>query len=196
MVEYPCRICSSSDNKTKKCPKRGLANSSSVKQPDDYSGSKIQEFMEKEKAICGKCPLCKDRHTYYKARTRETWPSDRMFKCEKFKNMNVKERAAALEKFSCCSMCTSWNHKKDLCKSIARCTQEINGNKCNKEHSFMVCGSGNAYCGAVRPALFSSSSSSSEESESDSSIESSSVASSVIFPDLHAETLLILRMCR
>ena len=95
--------------------------------------SKKKELLQEEKALCGKCPLCKDRHSYYKSREKEFWPSYRLFKCDKFKNMSIRERADTLEKFGCCSKCTSWNHKKDMCKSVARCVQMVNDKECNKQ---------------------------------------------------------------
>ena len=45
-----------------------------------------------EKDLCGKCPLCKDRYSYFKSREKEYWPSDRLFKCDKFKGMTIKEK--------------------------------------------------------------------------------------------------------
>ena len=202
-VDSSCKICDSSDHKTKKCPKKGFTASTNIKQTEVLTEAQNKEKMQKERALCGKCPLCKDRHTYFKTREREYWPSDRLFKCDKFRQMDVKERANMLEKFSCCSKCTSWNHKKDACVTRGKCSMMVNGTKCEKEHSSMVCGSGNAYCGAVRSAVFSSSSSSSSEesSVSDSSSDSSSTSSKASseeqgslfppFPDLNAETLLM-----
>ena len=195
-----CKICGSSEHRTKKCPKKGVSASANPQQVGNLSDSKKKEMMQKEKALCGKCPLCKDRHSYFKSREKEYWPSDRLFKCDKFKGLTIRERADTLEKFGCCSKCTSWNHKKDMCKSAFKCVQMVSGSPCNKEHSSMVCGSGNAYCGSVRPSLFSSSSCSEESSDSDSSSDSSSSPASISssdslcsenFPDLNAETLLM-----
>ena len=187
-LESKCKICGSSEHKTKRCPNKGASHASNVKFSDHDSEAKKKENMEKEKALCGKCPLCKDRHTFFRSKFKDYWPSDRMFRCEKFKNLSLKDRADTLEKYGCCSKCTSWNHKKDMCKTNTRCTQLVNGNKCNKEHSSLVCGSGNAYCGATKP---SSNSYFHQDSDSSSTSSSSVPMSEANFPDLGAETLLM-----
>ena len=84
---------------------------------------------------------------YTRMKDKEEWPSDRLFKCYVFKNMSVRDRAATLERLNSCPRCTSWNHKKVECKSPAKCGLFINGKRCDGEHSSLVCGSGNAYCG-------------------------------------------------
>ena len=79
--------------------------------------------------------------------------------------MDLRQRADTLERLKCCPSCTSWNHQKSDCRSPAKCGRIVNGAVCNGRHSSLVCGSGNAYCGALRPVLENSSddSSSSEE---------------------------------
>ena len=67
----------------------------------------------------------------------------------------------------------------------------VGGGKCNKEHSSLVFGSGNPYCGAVKSTILSSSSSSSEDSDSSSSSTPSVSLSDGKFPDLGAEILLM-----
>ena len=62
---------------------------------------------------------------------------------------------------------------------------------CGGPHSFYVCGSGSAYCGALRnPFQSVSTSDSSDLSTSDSSSDDD-LSSPPPFPDLHAETLLL-----
>ena len=161
--------------------------------------------MKKQKEECGKCPLCSQYHTFTKWQNREEWPTDRMFKCEKFQKLSLKDRAAALESHKACAKCTSWNHKKTSCKSFRKCGNMVNGVKCDGEHSTLVCGSGSAYCGSIRVSTLSSSSeslssissatSSSGSSSLDSSYESlsssSSASSDGTFPDVNAETGLL-----
>ena len=77
-------------------------------------------------------------------------PSDRFLNCPKFKNMTAKVRGETLEKFSSCSRCTSWSHKKEECKvPPVSCKEQIDGSQCGKDHSKLVCGSGLAYCTAL-----------------------------------------------
>ena len=69
----------------------------------------------------------------------------------------------------------------------------LNGVRCDAKHSSLVHGSGNAYCGAVRPTTtknFGSESSNSSSSDSDSS------SSPGKFPDLTAQTLLLFQPVR
>ena len=177
---------------------------------------KIKEEKKKAKEECGKCPLCHERHTFIRLSDRDEWPSDRLFKCDLFKDMSIRDRAATLERLSACPKCTSWNHQRGGCISPAKCAMIISGNKCDGDHSSMVCGSGSAYCGSIRSvALCSSLRSGSDSPASVSSSPSSTILSSVstelsstssssasgfaapggdldkIFPDIHAETLLL-----
>ena len=148
-----------------------------------------------------------ERHTFVKVKNQvqDEWPSDRLFKCDLFKDMNIRERAATLQRLSACPKCTSWNHKRTDCTSLYKSGMVISGNKCDGEHSSMVCRSGSAYCGSVRSTVFYSSGSGTDSSsESDSSTSTSSSSSKLSssrlsstsssdvadnFPDIHAETL-------
>ena len=168
-----CKKCGTSHNSFKKCPSASIH--SAVMSGDGDSDMKERE--KKAKAECGKCPLCKGYHTFFYSRERKHWPSDRLFKCEDFRKQTVKERASVLEKFGCCPKCTSWNHKRSSCTVVQKCSADISGKKCGGAHSTMVCGSGNAYCGAVKPTYVSTS--------------DTSDCSDVDFPDLTAETLLV-----
>ena len=132
--------------------------------------------MQRSNDEFGKFPLCKKRHTFFESKDKEMWPSDRLFKCDQFLSLSLKDKADTLERLGCCSKCTSWTHKKASCTTVAKCGRFVNGVKCDGEHSFLVCGSCNAYCGAARPVLSSLSCSSFSSSEDS---------------DLNAETLLI-----
>ena len=66
----------------------------------------------KLRAGCGKCPVCKGMHSFFSNKEQKLWPSDKLFKCEKFRKLSVKDRASMLEKHKCCPICTSWNHNK------------------------------------------------------------------------------------
>ena len=179
-----CRNCHADGHIAKNCPnKKAVAASASVKAAG-YRSEEKKVDMQKSRDECGKCPLCKKRHTYFKSKDKEFYPSDRLFKCDQFLSLSLKDKADTLERLGCCAKCTSWSHKKTACPAIAKCGRYTNGVKCDGEHSHLVCGSGNAYCGAVRPMMLSSSSFSSSE-DSDSS------SCSDAFPDLSAETLLM-----
>ena len=187
-----CRKCGGSGHKARDCPSngqnRGSVNSFSANTASDDGQKKERE--KKAEKDCGKCPLCKNRHTFYSNREKEKWPSDRLYRCEDFRKQTEKERASTLEKFGACPMCTSWNHKRSGCKTESRCRNVVNNNTCGGQHSSYVCGSGNAYCGSVRYTALSSSNSSSENSSS-SSVSSDSDQFLDDQPDLTAETLLL-----
>ena len=168
-----CHKCGKTGHRSKNCTE---VQANAVNVNADKSGGikdardKIKDEKKKAKDECGRCPLCKDRHTFIKRRDREEWPSDRLFKCELFKDMSIRDRASTLQRLSACPKCTSWNHKRGDCTSPAKCAMIINGNTCNGDHSSIVCGSGNAYCGSIRTVVLSSSGrSGSDSSDSDSS---------------------------
>ena len=112
-MEGTCRNCGGVGHRARNCPsssggqKHGHAGSTSVTTLSGADSSTKQEREKQARTECGKCPLCKDRHTFYSSREQEMWPSDRIFRCEKFRNLDLKDRAATLEKFACCSKCTS-----------------------------------------------------------------------------------------
>ena len=102
------------------------------------------------KDACGLCPLCSNAHNY-KKRDGTLWPSDRFFKCTKFHDMNVSQRAAAVQQANGCPRCTSWKHQRNSCQMKPNsCGENVNGSKCNADHSKLLHGSGNVYCGAAR----------------------------------------------
>ena len=198
-----CKKCGSSEHKIKRCP---LIKANAVSAVGDDSEDRAKKkLMKKQKEECGKCPLCSQYHTFTKWQNREEWPTDRMFKCEKFQKLSLNDRAAALESHKVCAKCTSWNHQKTSCKSFRKCGNMVNGVKCDGEHSTLVCGSGSAYCGSVRVSTLSSSTeslssissatsssgSNSLDSSSDSLSSSSSASSDGTFPDVNAETALL-----
>ena len=122
------------------------------------------------------------------------WPSDRMFRCPTFKNLGLRERADALERYKCCSKCTSWHHQKGSCKVDSKCRNIISGKPCGGSHSSYICGSGSAYTGALRnPALSSSPATCPGSSSGTESLVGSSPPT---FPDLNAETLLLFEVVR
>ena len=190
--DQTCRKCGGSGHVAKMCPSNKAVIAAVNVKKDGIANATNNKEEEKRKAKqeCGKCPLCKQDHTFYMSKERVYWPSDRLFKCDAFKDLGLKKKAETLERLKCCSICTSWNHQKAACQSPVKCSRTVNGVVCNGAHSHMVCGSGNAYCGAVRPSdakypdsqLTSDSSSSSDES---------SDVSCLGFPDLTAEALLL-----
>ena len=194
-----CNKCGKSGHKGKSCTEIKI-NNTKVAEVRPY-----QDEKKKVREAVGKCPLCKGRHTYTRLKDKDEWPSDRLFKCDDFKKMSVQERAATLQRLSACPKCTAWSHVRKDCSSQAKCGMIINGVRCNGEHSSMVCGSGNAYCGAVRSRLIRGSRCNSDSSDSSSSScsvnsiksdtsSSGSSSSSEDFsgiPDIDAETLLL-----
>ena len=171
-----CSKCGGSDHKYKNCTVVVKGNSVAASKAGDEGSEedkdkKVGKLLRQQKEECGKCPLCSNYHTYIRKKDRTEWPTDRMFRCEKFVKMSLAERAAALEMHNCCPKCTSWHHGKADCSSSAKCSNYVNGKKCYGEHSIMVCGSGSAYCGSMRVAV--SSSKRSELNDSTSSLSSS-----------------------
>ena len=108
------------------------------------------DAMLKAKEACGLCPVCSKNHTF-KKRDGTLWPTDRLFKCSKFQDMNVQQRAAAVQKAGGCARCTSWKHqRKDCLMKANSCGENVSGSKCGGDHSKLIHGSGNVYCGVAR----------------------------------------------
>ena len=107
----------------------------------------------KAKDAAGKCSICKGFHTFKKAQGKDAgkmWPSDRFITCKKFRDMNVVQRAKAIQDVQGCPRCTSWGHKRDDCKAKPNsCGEDQSGVKCQGDHSRLVHGSGNVYCAAI-----------------------------------------------
>ena len=78
--------------------------------------------------------------------------------------------------------------------SPAECVRSANGVRCDAKHSSLVHGSGNAYCGAVRPPTITKNFGS--ESSDSSSDDSDSSSSTGKFPDLTAHTHLLFQPVR
>ena len=97
--------------------------------------SEDDEYLKAEaKELCGLCPVCANYHTY-KRRDGILWPTDRLFKCSQFHDMNVQQRASVVERVNCCSSCTSWTHKLDDCTMKAdSCGENMSGSKCTGDH--------------------------------------------------------------
>ena len=116
-----CRKCGLTGHKKSGCPtKINSARSSKVytdssdEEAERNKKEREKELRKKVKEKCGKCPICKERHTFTRNRDGKEWPSDRFISCAKFQKMTPKDRALQLEKSSGCSRCTAWTHKKDL----------------------------------------------------------------------------------
>ena len=173
-----CRKCGISSHKSNNCPSIKAV----VGSTDASAGNKKKDDeFKRAKADCGRCPLCNEFHTFYKTREKIEWPSDRLFKCESFRNLSLWDRANTIERLKCCASCTSWNHQEASCPSPAKCGKFVNGVKCDKDHSSLGCGSGNAYCGSAQPIVH-------IENSKSLSVSANSYSH---FPDLCAETLLL-----
>ena len=182
-----CRKCSGSGHKKSYCPVKSNAVRANRVDSDDSSDdedaakskkAREEEHRKRNRDMCGKCSICQKRHTFTKKRDGKEWPSDRFISCPQFQKMSVKDRGLQVEKVKGCSRCTSWSHSKADCRAPrGKCGLGKDGNKCQSEHSRLLCGSGVAYCGNLKMSVSSTSSSKSGGSEDD-------------FPDLDAETLL------
>ena len=113
-----------------------VPNGSSVSGLSDKQKEKYDEFKKR----AGYCKLCKVMHSFQSRWMKTPLPSDRFLNCPKFKNMTAKLRGETLQKFSSCSRCTSWLHRKDACKvSPVDCKEQIDGVVCSQDHSRLVC---------------------------------------------------------
>lgn len=197
--QVSCRKCGTSGHKRASCPGNFNAVKAAVVDSDDDSSDDEEaeksrkerdEAMKKRvREMCGKCNICKKRHTFTRKKDNQEWPSDRFITCPQFHKMTPKERALQVEKVKGCARCTCWTHQKSDCRvPKGKCGLGKDGNKCQSDHSRMLCGSGVAYCGNLRMTASSGDSSSSVSSPSISS--SADSDSDECFPDLDAETLL------
>ena len=186
-----CKKCHEFGHYKYDCPKNPTVKVNAVKSKDADSSDdeenhskRIEKLKKDLKESFGKCPLCKDRHTFKKKRDGQVWPSDRLSSCEEFRKWSEKDRATNLEKHKACPRCLSWMHGKDSkdCKAPKNnCFKDKDGGaKCNGDHSRMVCGSGNVYCASAKV---------SKSLIHDTSTDSSSDSAS---PDIDVETLMLL----
>ena len=107
--------------------------------------------LEAYRLKVGKCPACKQEHTFKSKWSTTPWPSDRLLVCKKFNDMSSKQRAEQLQKTGGCARCTSWRHTKADCRlPSVDCKEKINGSQCSRDHSRLVCNSGVAYCLAAK----------------------------------------------
>ena len=154
-----CTKCGNNGHKKSACTVRINAldtkGVNSGESSDDDEAEKLRQERDKEikkrvREQCGKCPLCKKRHTFLRKRDNKDWPSDRFISCPQFHRLSVVERASLLERESGCARCTAWSHTKIDCRAPTfKCGQNRNGNICQADHSRLVCGSGLAYCGSL-----------------------------------------------
>ena len=113
----------------------------------DNEKKRLEDYRQK----VGKCPACKQEHTFKSRWSTTPWPSDRLMVCRKFNDMNSKQRADLLQKSGGCARCTSWRHSKADCRLVSvDCKEKVNGNMCHRDHSRLVCNSGVAYCLAAK----------------------------------------------
>ena len=82
---------------------------SKVDSEDDEEIARMVEAKKRARDTCGNCPVCSMPHTWIR-RDGSSWPSDRLIQCQKFTNMNIQQRAAAVERAGGCPRCTGWGH--------------------------------------------------------------------------------------
>ena len=111
-----------------------------------------KEAKKKARESCGKCPACDLQHTWQR-KDGSWWPSDRFLSCKKFKDMNIQQRAAVVERAKGCPRCTAWNHQRKDCRMRANsCGADLGGGACTGDHSKLLHDSGNVYCAALNAA--------------------------------------------
>ena len=134
----------------------GMAAGAAGGTDEDDDIIRLREAKKASRDACGLCPVCTKPHTY-KRRDSTNWPSDRFLKCRKFCDANVQQRATAVQKANGCPRCTSWGHtRKDCTMRANSCGEDVAGTRCAGDHSRLLHGSGNVYCGAAKSKFLSS----------------------------------------
>ena len=115
----------------------------------DENNDERKEANTKARESCGKCTICNQQHSWQR-KDGSWWPSDRKLSCKKFKDMNIHQRAAAVESAKECPRRTSWNHLRKDCKMKANsCGFILGSGSCQGDHSRLLHGTTNVYCAAV-----------------------------------------------
>ena len=103
LTNYAANSSDTDELKCRKCHKKGhikrdclVAVTNIQKDPEDSEGeAEIKsdaEYVKKLKEKCGKCPVCKERHTFTRKRDKKNLPSDCLMCCEQFRQMSERER--------------------------------------------------------------------------------------------------------
>ena len=113
------------------------------------SSNGVKEAKRKAREAFGKCTVCDQQHSWQR-KDGSWWPRDRLLCCKKFKDMNIQQRAAAVEAAKGCPRCTSWKHVKKDCRMKPNSCGFNSGNStCQLDHSRMLHGNTNVYCAAL-----------------------------------------------
>ena len=111
---------------------------------------RVSAFKDAEKRF-GKCPLCKNAHSYQRKVGQETvtWPSGRYSSCPNFMAMNAAEKGRVMEEKKGCIRCLSWNHQRPACPRRSQpCSEKVQGVRCPKSHDTLLHQSSSKYCEA------------------------------------------------
>ena len=111
---------------------------------------RVSAYKDAERRF-GKCPLCKNSHTYERKVGQETvtWPSGRYSSCPNFLAMNAAEKGRLMEEKKGCIRCLSWGHQRPVCPRKSRpCQEKVQGVPCPKSHDTLLHESGSRYCEA------------------------------------------------
>ena len=122
-----------------------LSPSSSVYATNQNAGNAPKsERFDEFAAKVGKCPECKELHTYTE-RNGEFFVSSTLLACNKFKSLEINKKAANVVKYNACAICLSWTHKRDTCKKQRKCGKR----GCQLLHHYHLHGSNVAAVNAV-----------------------------------------------
>ena len=111
---------------------------------------RVTAFKDAERRF-GKCPVCKNAHTYQHKVGQETvtWPSGRFSSCPNFNSLNPAEKGRVLEEKKGCIRCLAWTHQRPVCPRKGKpCQEKVQGVQCNKSHDTVLHKSGSRYCKA------------------------------------------------
>ena len=117
---------------------------SSTGSSNQRSIPKSARFEEMATKI-GKCLLCKELHTYV-SQSRQLFVSGSFKACDKFKDMDVNQKAKLIEQQKACALCLQWGHQRaDCTRNIGVCPE----NNCGLQHNKLLYSNNVWYCNNV-----------------------------------------------
>ena len=112
----------------------GQSGGSGGQKKTPLTQQEIEEKRRKKHEEFGKCPACKEDHTY--TTQRGTFASSRLHDCPKWKGLPQNKKLDTVINAGGCSICTSWVHATKDCNSTRKeCGHIDGGDKCTKHHS-------------------------------------------------------------
>ena len=116
------------------------------------SVSERENAYQRDEERAGKCPMCKEAHTYQR-RTKDNmtleWPSAQLISCPLFNRLSPIEKGKKVEELRGCPKCTGWGHQGPKCwKDGLICKHQVDNQRCKRYHATELHHSNNQYCKA------------------------------------------------